>query len=281
LKNEVFCVSIVKNKKFLVVLVLLVVLALPLVEARFFNWNLRDFLSRQRSTQPFNKPPEPPFIVGVRGGKVGATYTYHIEVEDTRFDRMTELEVLDGNGGSQTIQGDWSSGDWIQVKLSWDEPGDYFVKARVKDKRGEWSDWGERPVLMRHVPPPLPVKMECNIPEEGGRVGTEYTCTLFVNNTDYEGFAEAIFFFGALNHYKALSTPYRVEWDGTSDTIQMNHSWKTLGTFGVGASIDYFEGGNEDMFYPSEGTVVTINKLKKRESSENAWQRFWKRLRFW
>ena len=95
-----------------------------------------------------DNPPDIPIISGETNGEVGEEYEYCIDA------------VIDPDGDSVWVFWDWgdgtdsgwlgpyASGEQACANHSWDEEGDYTIKARLKDDYGALSDWGYLEVTM-------------------------------------------------------------------------------------------------------------------------------------
>ena len=94
-----------------------------------------------------NSPPLSPIIKGSSLGKPGKSYTYTFISTDT-----------DGNQVSYYIDwGDETTSSWSEFQEpgtafsgnhTWDEEGEFIVKAKAKDIHGAESDWSEFTVTM-------------------------------------------------------------------------------------------------------------------------------------
>ena len=71
---------------------------------------------------------------------------YYFTVTDPdEDDFLLELEVDFGDGLIVERCGcdiPWDNGETVEVEHKWKKSGDYFIKAKVKDYGGFWSDWG-------------------------------------------------------------------------------------------------------------------------------------------
>ena len=100
-----------------------------------------------------NNSPVIPIINGSTNGTAGKEYDYEIYMEDPDGDNLLELEV-DFYGDGEEIfrpvppEPGWPSGSTEIVTHTWDEQGEYTIKARVLDEDGAWSDWGTLSVTM-------------------------------------------------------------------------------------------------------------------------------------
>ncbi len=88
-----------------------------------------------------NQPPKTPTIDGPTNGTTGASYDYTFNSEDPDGDDV--YYWIDwGDGTSSDWIGPYTSGEEITVRHIWDEPGEYEIIAKSKDKYFEsgWSD---------------------------------------------------------------------------------------------------------------------------------------------
>ncbi len=93
-------------------------------------------------------PPDPPIINGPKKGKVGEEQTYCIpSIVDPEGDEM--LVLWDWDDGTITDwQGPYASGEKVCDSHTWNEKGDYIIKAKLKDEHGAESEWGILEVSM-------------------------------------------------------------------------------------------------------------------------------------
>ena len=96
-----------------------------------------------------NNPPYPPHIEGPTNCYTRETYYYNITIIDPDNDRLIALNVLFGDGTNLTLYPTrsscckgWRSNMTLTVGHKWKESGDYSIKAKVKDTKWTWSDWG-------------------------------------------------------------------------------------------------------------------------------------------
>jgi hypothetical protein len=93
-------------------------------------------------------PPLTPKISGETNGKVGQEYLYTInEVMDPEGDDI----YVYWEWGDETFtdwDGPYTSGQPILETHTWNEKGDYTIRAKLKDEYGEESDWGTLDIIM-------------------------------------------------------------------------------------------------------------------------------------
>ncbi|RLF53375.1 MAG: hypothetical protein DRN24_01155 [Thermoplasmata archaeon] len=98
-----------------------------------------------------NQPPSPPVIAGETHGKTGEEYDYTFTISDPDGDNLIALEIDFGDGNviepTPPASG-WSSGSTVTVTHKWTTKGSYIIKARVKDEKGIWSEYGTLSVTM-------------------------------------------------------------------------------------------------------------------------------------
>jgi hypothetical protein len=93
-------------------------------------------------------PPDTPSITGETNGITGEEYEYCIDpVVDPEGDRVWVFWDW-GDGTNSSWLGPYESGDQACANHSWDEVGDYTIKARLKDEYGALSQWGYLDVTM-------------------------------------------------------------------------------------------------------------------------------------
>ena len=88
-----------------------------------------------------NKAPETPSIIGPTSGKTGTMCEYTFFSEDPDGDKISYFI----DWGDDTSTG-WTefvaSGTSVNVEHTWNEKGNYVIKAKTKDIHGKESDWG-------------------------------------------------------------------------------------------------------------------------------------------
>jgi len=95
-----------------------------------------------------DNPPDTPVISGLINGKVGEEYEYCIDpVVDPDGDSVWVFWDW-GDGTNSSWLGPYASGEQACANHSWDEKGDYTIKARLKDDYGVLSEWGYLEVTM-------------------------------------------------------------------------------------------------------------------------------------
>jgi hypothetical protein len=95
-----------------------------------------------------DNPPDTPIITGETNGKVGEEYQYCINpVVDPDGD-MIWVFFDWGDDTDTGWLGPYVSGEQVCANHSWDEKGDYTIKARLRDDYGALSDWGYLQVTM-------------------------------------------------------------------------------------------------------------------------------------
>jgi len=91
-----------------------------------------------------NQPPDTPTILGPNRGIPEISYEYGFTSLDSEGHYIIEYIVNWGDGtGEETIIGPFPSGEEAKVNHSWDEKGDYTIKAKAKDVYGASSNWSE------------------------------------------------------------------------------------------------------------------------------------------
>ncbi len=94
-----------------------------------------------------NNPPNKPSITGPVSGEACTPYDYIFNVTDPDGD-MIYIFVDWGDGGDSYWRGPYSSGSDVEFCTIWSEPGQYTVKAKIKDLYGLESDWATLEVAM-------------------------------------------------------------------------------------------------------------------------------------
>jgi hypothetical protein len=95
-----------------------------------------------------NLPPQDPVIEGPLNGKVGVEHTYYLDpfVDPEGDDVYAYFEW--GDGDNTGWLGPFSSGEEINASHTWDDEGEFLIRAQLKDEHGAESGWGELSVTM-------------------------------------------------------------------------------------------------------------------------------------
>ena len=88
-----------------------------------------------------NNPPTVPTINGPTSGRPNKKY-YYTFISTDPDDHDVYYEIDWGDGRYDTI-GPYTSNILKNKYHSWDEYGNFTIRARTKDVYGEYSDWGE------------------------------------------------------------------------------------------------------------------------------------------
>ena len=98
--------------------------------------------------EEINYPPNKPIIEGPLNGEIGEEYEYCIPsaVDPDGDDIYVYWDW--GDGTSSGWLGPYASDEEICENHIWYEPGDYVIKAKLRDERGAESDWGTLEVRM-------------------------------------------------------------------------------------------------------------------------------------
>jgi len=105
-----------------------------------------DNITKSIEVEVPNQPPEVPIINGQANGKTGVEYEYTFNSTDPDDDPVMYLIDWGDNNTDWTEYCD--SGDEIKLKHTWDEKGNYTIRAKAKDVLGEESDWAYLEVTM-------------------------------------------------------------------------------------------------------------------------------------
>jgi hypothetical protein len=90
-----------------------------------------------------NQPPDAPIIEGPTSGKVEVEYEYNFSLYDPDDDLMY-LRVDWGTGTPEGWHGPYESGTKIGLKHTWNQAGDFTIRAQasdVFDAESEWSNF--------------------------------------------------------------------------------------------------------------------------------------------
>jgi outer membrane protein assembly factor BamB len=110
--------------------------------------NNDDSVDETSSHITINIPPNTPILNGPTEGKTGIEYSYNIpEAIDPDEDNIYVYWDWGDNTSSGWL-GPYFSGEEIRENHTWDEEGNFIIKAKLKDEYGEESDWGELEVTM-------------------------------------------------------------------------------------------------------------------------------------
>jgi len=94
-----------------------------------------------------NNPPATPTIDGLTCGKVGKEYEYIFVAVDPDDDGLYYY-IEWGDGFVEEWIGYYESGEAVAVKHTWDERGNYTIRAKVKDIYDVESGWGTLEITM-------------------------------------------------------------------------------------------------------------------------------------
>jgi parallel beta-helix repeat protein len=89
--------------------------------------------------RPPNKPAKPS---GAIGGTVKVEYTYTTVTTDPDGDKVYYMWNW-GDGNTSGWLGPYSSGVYIKTSHSWEKKGNYSIKVKAKDTKGQESPWSE------------------------------------------------------------------------------------------------------------------------------------------
>lgn len=91
--------------------------------------------------------PNSPIITGPTNGKPGVEYEYNFSLSDPNNNSMY-LRVDWGNGTPSPWQGPYDSGTTVKLSHTWNQKGNFTIRAQAKDIYGVESDWGTLSVTM-------------------------------------------------------------------------------------------------------------------------------------
>lgn len=94
-----------------------------------------------------NRPPDKPTITGQTNGNVGEEYPYTFVATDPDGDELFYCVNWSDDTG-EVVVGPYESGEEIILGHSWDEKGNYVIKAKAIDRYGNESDWSTFEVTM-------------------------------------------------------------------------------------------------------------------------------------
>ena len=94
-----------------------------------------------------NEPPDTPSITGPDSGKIGESYDYTFVSTDLDGDDVWYYIEWD-DGHIEEWIGPYDSGEEVSVSHTWEEQGDYTIRAKAKDIYDFYSDWGYLEITM-------------------------------------------------------------------------------------------------------------------------------------
>ncbi len=94
-----------------------------------------------------NQPPGAPEINGQTSGKTGEEYFYTFVAVDPNGDDIF-YEIDWGDGHVNDWDGPYESNEMITSGHTWEEQGDYTIRARAKDVHDAVGDWGYLEISM-------------------------------------------------------------------------------------------------------------------------------------
>jgi hypothetical protein len=106
-------------------------------------------------TVTLNSPPDSPSTPsGPDLGRPGTLYIYNVSASDPDGDQISY--ALDWGDGTDSIIGPVASGKAAEAGHSWDNAGDYPVRAYATDSKGERSGWSISRTVIINAPPAKP-----------------------------------------------------------------------------------------------------------------------------
>jgi hypothetical protein len=179
-------------------------------------------------------PSGPPS--GPTEGAVGVEYTFCIKLPDNSECEPYYLMWDWGDGMMSEWLGPYGAGEIVCVNYSWNEPGDYEIRVKIKDSCDDeyWSD-----PLAIHIINNSPPNTPAIDGSTSGKVGTSYDYT-----------------FTAADLESAMIW-YYIDWDDGSNTgwiglyissqeITFNHTWNEQGTYIIKAKAKDTYGAESD-----------------------------------
>jgi hypothetical protein len=95
-----------------------------------------------------NNAPSKPIIIGTQNGKVGESYDYTFSAVDPESDDLyIYVEFCEGCADSKW-HGPLSSGEELTISHSWEERGEFTIRAQAKDSSDAISEWNTLTVSM-------------------------------------------------------------------------------------------------------------------------------------
>ena len=168
-----------------------------------------------------NQAPNPPTIDGPRCDDPGVELTYSFETDD--FEGHDVFYYIDwGDGTFEDWFGPFTSGEVVTASHTWEEEGEYEIKARAKDYHEYEGEWSEAYLIK--IGNKAPEAPDINGPFSGSS-GKEYDYKFVSSDPDGD------------------NVIYEIKWgDGTIDVkgpfasgeeITVSHTWEKSGTYKI------------------------------------------------
>jgi len=178
--------------------------------------------------------PNPPIIDGPINGEVSIEYEYTFNATDPEGHDVYYY-VDWGDSTNTGWFGPYSSGREVMLSHTWDEKGDYVIKAKALDLKGAESDWSSFILRIGNQAPDAPT---ITGPIHGEK-GEEYNYTFVTTDPEKDDIY------------------YEIEWgDGTNITdlgpcesgeeVILNHTWTEQGAFTIRAKVKDIYGAESD-----------------------------------
>ena len=197
---------------------------------------------------PGGNKQEPPTIDGPTSGGVGEELTFTFVSEDPEGDELHYF-VDWGNGDNTGWDGPYESGEEIIRQYSWDEEGEYEIKAKVKDY---WEDSFPTTHKVR-IGNEAPDKPDQPSGPSSGSIGLEYTFSS--RTTDPDG--------DELYYNWSWGDGNYSDWIGPYDSgviCEASYIWNDEGTFNIAVKAkDKY--GESDWSEPLQ-IQITESKIK-------------------
>jgi outer membrane protein assembly factor BamB len=169
-------------------------------------------------------PPNQPHLFGPQDGETGREYTFITDtVTDPDGDALFCLWEW-GDENSSGWLGPYPSGEVMTASYSWTYPGEFAIRAKLKDVYGLESNWSESQyITIRWSEPPIiPVITGPHY----GRVGVAYDFTLMM--VDPEGNDIAFLISWGDGSYTEWLGPYP-----SGQPVIVSHAWTEPGTYPI------------------------------------------------
>lgn len=128
-------------------------------------------ISITNNEELFNSAPDIPSIVGPSSGKANEEQTY--EITGTDPDGNEIFIIIDwGDGTEETMMGPYSSGKTLVASHTWEQTGDYTIRARTRDTYDELSEWATLAVSMPRSKPTIIADTTLEIAGIRGGIGS-------------------------------------------------------------------------------------------------------------
>jgi outer membrane protein assembly factor BamB len=202
-----------------------------------------------------HRPDTPDIPQGPTIGRIDYSYNFSIEAIDPDEDSVA-VRCYWGEGDTS----DWSpfdiSGKIIILSHLWSDTGTYYIKAQVKDNSSLFSHWSE-PCTLRIIIDEPPLTPTIPSGQDSGKINISYDFAS--STTDPDGDKISIRFDwgnGDTSDWSNLNS--------SGETISMNNTWITPGTYSIKAQAKDIYDMTSDWSEDFPVAITNIGTLKWR-----------------